>query len=255
MANIGSFDARTVEPNSSPDPVPAGWYTVVMVQSEVKPTRSQDGAYLECGFRIAEGPHAGRMVYDRLNLHNPNPTAVEIAYRTLSAICHATGVMQVNDSQQLHNIPLQAKVTVRPATDQYAASNDIKGYRSVAEGQKAAQSAPAANAFAPPAAGNGAPSFTPPSAAPAATPGPFTPPGANNAPQQNPAFSPPAFTPPAGGAPPAFTPPAAPAPQVPPAVGQNPAPPEQSQPTPWGGGAPAAPAQGSEDITPPWARG
>ena len=52
---------------------------------------------------------------DRLNLQNENPTTVQIAYETLSQICHSVGVIQCQDSQQLHNIPLLVKVKLRPA--------------------------------------------------------------------------------------------------------------------------------------------
>jgi hypothetical protein len=220
MANIGSFDARSVKPNTGrPDPVPAGWYNVAIVQSEVKATRDKQGAYLELAMRILDGQHAGHVIYDRLNLHNASQQAVDIAYGTLSAICHATGVMQITDSVQLHNIPLQARVIAKPATAEFEAGNDVKAYRSVAEGQAAGQgNAPAFGAggpqiptFAPPAnaaPANAAPSFSPPPAYPPAAGGvpAFVPPngGANTyTPGAAPATGVPAFTPPTGFVPPA----------------------------------------------------
>ena len=56
----------------------------------------------------------------------PTPPTVEIAQRTLSAICHATGLMQVDDSEQLHLIPLIADVKVQPPKNGYDASNTLR---------------------------------------------------------------------------------------------------------------------------------
>lgn len=129
-----NFDASNVEPAGNFEPVPAGWYTGRIVNSEMRPTQKGDGSYLNLEIELLDEGYAGRRVFDRLNLDNPNPTAVEIAYQQLSAICHATGVVQVQQSEQLHNIPMAVKVTVRPATEQYDANNDVKGYKALEGG-------------------------------------------------------------------------------------------------------------------------
>ena len=88
MANLGgTFDASGVEPNA---------------------------------------PLEGRHVYDQLNLINPNPTAEEIAQRTLAAICHAVGKLQISDSEELHFLPVMVKVAV--TRNGY---NEVKGYKPV----------------------------------------------------------------------------------------------------------------------------
>lgn len=140
MANL-NFNAQTVEPQAAFDPLPAGWYQMQIVESELKPTSNGEGQYLQLKLQVVAGEHASRVVFERLNIVNRNPTAQEIAYRTLSSICHATGVIQVEDSQQLHGIPMEVKVSVRPAKDGYDASNDIKGYRALNAGMM--QAAPA----------------------------------------------------------------------------------------------------------------
>ena len=68
---------------------------------------------------------SGRKLFDRLNLVNASAQTVEIAQRTLSAICHATGRMQVQDSQELHLIPMIADVTIRPPKNGYGESNKV----------------------------------------------------------------------------------------------------------------------------------
>lgn len=147
-----NFDASTVAPAAAFDPIPAGWYNVHITDSEAKPTGAGTGFYLELEMEVLDGAYAGRKVFDRLNLHNPNPVATEIAYKTLSAICHATGVIQVADSAQLHNRPMQCKVSLRaagPGKDgqHYEASNEVKGYKGI--GQAAPAAAPVAPAPAP----------------------------------------------------------------------------------------------------------
>ena len=67
----------------------------------------------------------GRKIFDRLNLVNASAQTVEIAQRTLSAICHATGRLQVQDSAELHLIPMIADVTVMPPKHGYGESNKV----------------------------------------------------------------------------------------------------------------------------------
>ena len=88
MADLHGFDANQVKPTTDFVPLPAGKYLAVIVESEFKPTKSGNGSYLELTFEVIDGEHKGRKLWARLNLDNPNPTAVEIARAELSAICH-----------------------------------------------------------------------------------------------------------------------------------------------------------------------
>ena len=143
MANLGAtFDATTVEPNKPFEPLPPGRYPVQIVTSEMRPTKDGMGQYLWLEMDVLEGEFAGRKLFDRLNLVNSNPTTVEIAQRTLSAICHAIGRMQVQDSEELHLIPMIADVKVKPPKDGYDASNTMR-YMPLEQG--APQPAPAAS--------------------------------------------------------------------------------------------------------------
>ena len=127
MAQLGAtFDATTVEPNKPFEPVPPGQYLAQIVNSEMRPTKDGTGQYLWLELDVLEGAFAGRKLFDRLNLVNANPTTVEIAQRTLSAICHAVGKMQVDDSEQLHLIPLIVDVKVQPPKNGYDASNSMR---------------------------------------------------------------------------------------------------------------------------------
>jgi hypothetical protein len=142
-----NFNASTVAPASSFDPLPAGWYNARITGSEMKPTKDGKGSYLNLTMTVIDGKYANQKIFDRLNLNNKNETAVKIAYETLSAICHATGIIQLQDSSQLHGIPMQVKVSVRDAEGSYSASNEVKGYKAM-EGAGFNPAAPA-NSAAP----------------------------------------------------------------------------------------------------------
>ena len=124
-----NFDAQTVEPNDSFDPLPNGDYLCIITTSEMKPTKASDGAYLELELQVIEGPYQGRKLWDRLNLNNANETTVKIAKGTLSAICRAVGVLQPTDSCELHDLPLVAKVACRKRDDTDELTNVIKSYK------------------------------------------------------------------------------------------------------------------------------
>ena len=87
MANLGfAFDANTVQPQESFDVLPAGFYPVMITESEMKGT-STGGQMLVLTLEVIEGQFKGRKVWERLNLVNNNEQAVQIAQRSLSAIC------------------------------------------------------------------------------------------------------------------------------------------------------------------------
>lgn len=141
MATL-NFDATQVSPSDSYDPIPAAWYNAMIVGSEMKPTKDGLGSYLNLQFRVIDGEYANRTVFTRLNLQNASPVTQEIAYKQLSAIAHAVGILHVQQSEQLHGIPLMIKVKYREAKDGYDASNEVGGYKAIAAGT--GSSAPAA---------------------------------------------------------------------------------------------------------------
>lgn len=150
MAQL-NFDATQVEPTQAFELLPAGTYAAFITESDFTPTKNGSGSYLKLKFQIIEGDHTGRVLFTNLNLDNPNKTAVEIAQRDLSAICHAVGVLQASDSQQLHDRPMMIKIGIQPARNGYEASNQIKGYEAYGSPTPApAEEKPAQGAVTPP---------------------------------------------------------------------------------------------------------
>lgn len=131
MAFLGGFDASQVEPTRAFEPVPEGKYVSVITASEFKRTKNGNGQYLELKIQIVDGLHSGRQFWERLNLENANPVAVEIAKGTLSAICRAAGIMAPQDSAELHDIPIEVKIVCRKDAGTGEIRNEIKGYAKV----------------------------------------------------------------------------------------------------------------------------
>jgi hypothetical protein len=162
MASFGhTFDASQVEPNTSYEVLPPGKYLVQIVASEMRPTKDGMGQYLYLEIDVLEGQYTGRKLFDRLNLVNPSPDAVDIARRTLSALCRAVGKLQVNDSEQLHLIPLIADVRVRPPKGEYGESNSIRYLPRNGVPASSPRTAPARAAAPAPVAAAPAPAPTP----------------------------------------------------------------------------------------------
>lgn len=153
-----AFDASTVQPQDDFAPLPAGQYIAQVTESAVAPTKSGTGMMMKLTWTVLDGQFKGRKVFDRINVANQNPEAEKIGQRQLSAICHAAGVMKLQDTNQLHGKPCTITLKIRK-DEQYGDSNEVKGYAAVGGAmqqpaipfaQPAAAAAPAQASAAPP---------------------------------------------------------------------------------------------------------
>ena len=151
--DLSNYNIHEVEPMGTFEPLPADWYRCVIADTEERETKKQDGSYLMLTIEVIDGKYQGRKIFDRLNLQNKNPVAVDIARRSLASIAKAINVDPKNSSD-LIDIPLMVKVAVRPAENGYDASNDVKGYD--------ADGGASTSVAAAPVAANGGGSATPP---------------------------------------------------------------------------------------------
>lgn len=154
MANLTGLVDLNASPESQFAPLPSGDYTAIIADSIVKQTKRGDGSYLELTYQIVDGPYHGRQVWARVTLSNPNATAVTIGQQHLAQIRHATGVLQLTDSQQLHNLPHVIRVEFRPANPargQDRDGNEVREYKALA-GAAPRPAAPATPAAPRPAA-------------------------------------------------------------------------------------------------------
>jgi len=86
------FDARTVEPRQSGGKHQVGnkWQGVI-TNTLVKPTKDQKGGIFEVEFSSPGGT-----IKNNYNIWNESEAARNIAKQQLSALCHATGIFQID---------------------------------------------------------------------------------------------------------------------------------------------------------------
>ena len=144
MAQLG-YTADPNQPEESFDIVPAGEYTTIIEASDYTPNKQGTGMILKLTYQIIDGEFKGRKIFENLNLQNENAQAAQIAQRALNSICLAVGVQHVQDSGQLHGIPLILDVSVKEDPT-YGKQNRIKKHIPVS-GQT---SAPATSGFSQP---------------------------------------------------------------------------------------------------------
>lgn len=157
MVQIPKYNPNDHEPNQVFDPLPAGWYGMQIIKSEVRPTRDQEGQYLWLELQIIESMHPdykGRLTWDRLNLWNKNEQTVRIANGSLAAICQAIGhVGELEETEHLHGKPLAVKLKLRPADGKHDASNDVGGYDPLVKRFQTGAPVSATTASVPPGTG------------------------------------------------------------------------------------------------------
>lgn len=156
MAFLGqTFDANELPQGNGGnyDPLPAGWYNANITSAELKPTKDDSGQYIKVRYDITGPSHQGRVVFGNLNIKNASAKAEEIGRQQLGEIMRAIGLAKVTDTDQLIGGSLSIKLDVRAATEQYAAQNEVKGFKAIT-GSAPTFAAPAASpaASAPAAA-------------------------------------------------------------------------------------------------------
>jgi hypothetical protein len=145
VGNTGSFE-----------PLPAGWYTATISQSELKATKANNGQYIKLRYDITGPSHQGRVVFGNLNIKNANPKAEEIGRQQLGDIMRAIGLAKVTDTDQLIGGQIGIKLEVKQDA-QYGASNEVKGFKSLSGSAAPAASMPQGQSNPAPSAGKAAP--------------------------------------------------------------------------------------------------
>lgn len=124
----GGYSAEGGETMGERGAIPAGEYVATLVKSDLTPSKANpSNKYIACEFAIHEGEFEGRRFWTNLNLWNGNAQAVEIAQRELNSIMHACGRLRVDDTEELHGIPMRVKLKVK-ADPQYGDKNEVASY-------------------------------------------------------------------------------------------------------------------------------
>jgi hypothetical protein len=134
MAFIGeTFDVNELPQGTGGnyDPLPSGWYFATIAKAELTPTKDGSGQFIKLRYDITGPSHQGRVVFGNLNIKNASAKAEEIGRQQLGEVMRAIGLAKVTDTDQLIGGALQIKLAVCAATEQYAAKNEVKGFKSI----------------------------------------------------------------------------------------------------------------------------
>ena len=111
MAQL-KFNAAEVD-TTSRDAIPSGIYEAVVTDSEMRATKNGLGMGINLTFEIvSEGPAKGRKVFVWINYEHPTAEAQRIGREELASLCKAVGITDLDDTVQLHNLPLIITVAV-----------------------------------------------------------------------------------------------------------------------------------------------
>ena len=145
MAQL-NFNAAEID-TTSRDAIPTGIYEAVVTDSETRATKNGNGMGINLTFEIlSDGPAKGRKVFAWINYENQNAKAQQIGREELASLCKAVGVTELEDTVQLHNLPLVITVGVDRNDP---TKNVVKAYKAkAAQTQQPAQK-PQASGAAP----------------------------------------------------------------------------------------------------------
>jgi len=124
-----AFKASDHEDMNSFDPIPDGWEDAEIIESDYKENSKKTGHNATLKFSILSGKHKGRLLFVNLSLDNPKQETVQMAEKELATICRAVGLAGVEDTEDLHNKPMQIKIAKKPAANGYPAGNKIATYK------------------------------------------------------------------------------------------------------------------------------
>jgi Protein of unknown function (DUF669) len=121
-----TFDPSQQE-GSSFNPIPAGEYTLEIIEASVNEARNGNGDRLNLTCKVIEGEHENRYVWHGITLTNSSTQAVEIGRKQLKDLCVACAITDpVTDAEVFKFKPFLARVVIRVDKDGvYADQNKI----------------------------------------------------------------------------------------------------------------------------------
>jgi hypothetical protein len=127
MAHLG-FNPANVEPPVPIGLLPKGRYIVACEKSEVKENKKGTGHILMLQFVIQEGEYKKKKIYDYINIKHNNHVAQRVGQQHLAGMCHALGITHLENSQQLHGLPLEVEIGIQEGKDGWESKNIIRGF-------------------------------------------------------------------------------------------------------------------------------
>ena len=132
MASLGQSFVASELPVSDRnyEPLPDGWYNVIIHSAEIKTTKAGNGEFLAIRYDVTGPSHQGRIVFGNLNIKNPSSVAEEIGRQQLGSLMRAIGLASVQDSDQLIGNSLQIKLATRKS-EGYEPANEVRDFKAL----------------------------------------------------------------------------------------------------------------------------
>lgn len=132
MASFGQTFIADELPASTSDfqPLPDGWYNVIVNKAEVKATKDGTGQYIAVRYDVTGPTHQGRVVFGNLNIKNKSSVAEDIGRQQLGSLMRAIGLARVDDTDQLIGGSLSIKLATR-TQEGYDPTNEIKAFKAI----------------------------------------------------------------------------------------------------------------------------
>lgn len=116
--NLFAVDTTGIDKMGGFEIYPAGLYPAIMISASKKPTRDNNGAFIECVYQFVDGDVNGKKFTSRMNLWNSNTQAVDIAKRELKSIRIALGLNDhASNLADFVNKPLVLNISVKARKD------------------------------------------------------------------------------------------------------------------------------------------
>lgn len=132
---IAAYNAGA-EPSYGYTPLPAGDYTLEIVESDYAANSKGTGMLLKLKCQVVGGDHDGRPYYINLSLEHENSTAQDIGQRDFAAMRHAIGVLNPDDTEQLHCLPFRVTIGQKRRADTGELENVVAAYLWGASGEE-----------------------------------------------------------------------------------------------------------------------
>ena len=129
-------------------PIPVGWYTSIITETDVKKTKSGTGIYMSLTHEIMDGEYKGRLIFDMITIENQNEDAQQIGTKQRNSLFAACGKAKIHDTDEFLNIPIKIKVRIGTANEGYDPKNEISDYKNVTDVKKEVK--PQASKSSPP---------------------------------------------------------------------------------------------------------
>lgn len=130
--NIGQeINVADIPTESAFAPLPAGWYQASVKAVELKPSNAGNSTYMNIQYSILGPTHQGRVVFGMCGVSNQDPEKEATSRYFMGQLMRAAGIQRLTDTDQLVGANLEIKLTIKAATAEYSASNNVKEYRAI----------------------------------------------------------------------------------------------------------------------------